>query len=67
MLTGERVVVVSHEAVIKEICWHADPTSLAHGEFANTSISVVHISSSDGRWILETIGDVDHLADDGSP
>lgn len=64
-LTGEQVVVVSHEAVIKEICRHADPTSSVPRKFPNTSISVVHISGSDGRWILEKVGDAEHLTGDG--
>ncbi|CAL4989747.1 unnamed protein product [Urochloa decumbens] len=64
---GEWVVVVSHEMVIKEICRHADPTSSDGRKFPNTSISVVHISGSDGRWILEKLGDVGHLTGDGFP
>ncbi|CAO2147552.1 unnamed protein product [Urochloa humidicola] len=63
---GERVVVVSHEAVIEEICRHADPTSSGGRQIPNTSISVVHVSGSDGRWILEKFGDVGHLNEDGS-
>ncbi|CAL4897000.1 unnamed protein product [Urochloa decumbens] len=63
---GERVVVVTHEAVIKEICRHADATSSGSRQIPNTSISVVHVSGSDGRWILEKFGDVGHLNEDGS-
>uniref|UniRef100_K3ZJU9 Uncharacterized protein n=1 Tax=Setaria italica TaxID=4555 RepID=K3ZJU9_SETIT len=64
---GERVVVVSHEAVIEEICRHADPTISVGKKIPNTSISVVHISGSDGRWILEKFGDAGHLTGDGFP
>uniref|UniRef100_K3ZNX5 Uncharacterized protein n=1 Tax=Setaria italica TaxID=4555 RepID=K3ZNX5_SETIT len=64
---GERVVVVSHEAVIEEICRHADPTISVGRKIPNTSISVVHISGSDGRWILEKFGDAGHLIGDGFP
>jgi hypothetical protein len=47
-----RVVVVTHGAVIEEICWHADPTSPpVRRKFPNTSISIVHISGS-GEWPL---------------
>ncbi|RCV36958.1 hypothetical protein SETIT_8G023900v2 [Setaria italica] len=64
---GERVVVVSHEAVIEEICRHADPTISVGRKIPNTSISVVHISGSDGRWILEKFGDAGHPIGDGFP
>ncbi|CAN6380481.1 unnamed protein product [Urochloa humidicola] len=64
---GERVVVVTHEAVIEEICRYADPTSSCPMEIPNTSISVVHVSGSDGHWILEKVGDAEHLIDGGFP
>ncbi|RCV36953.1 hypothetical protein SETIT_8G023400v2 [Setaria italica] len=64
---GERVVVVSHEAVIEEICRHADPTISVGRKIPNTSISVVHVSGSDSRWILEKFGDAEHLTGDGFP
>ncbi|TKW07704.1 hypothetical protein SEVIR_7G324700v4 [Setaria viridis] len=64
---GERVVIVSHEAVIEEICKHADPTISVGMKIPNTSISVVHVSGSDGRWILEKFGDAGHLTGDGFP
>uniref|UniRef100_K3ZM01 Histidine phosphatase family protein n=1 Tax=Setaria italica TaxID=4555 RepID=K3ZM01_SETIT len=67
LFQGERVVVVSHEAVIEEICRHADPTISVGRKIPNTSISVVHISGSDGRWILEKFGDAGHLIGDGFP
>ncbi|RCV36391.1 hypothetical protein SETIT_7G315000v2 [Setaria italica] len=64
---GERVVIVSHEAVIEEICKHADPTISVGMKIPNTSISVIHVSGSDGRWILEKFGDAGHLTGDGFP
>ncbi|CAN6335591.1 unnamed protein product [Urochloa humidicola] len=62
---GERVVVVSHGAAIEEICRHADPASSARRRIPNTSISVIHISGENHHWILEKLGDVDHLNEDG--
>nr|CAB3462992.1 unnamed protein product [Digitaria exilis] len=61
---GERVIVVSHEEVIQEICRHADPTSSARRKIPNTSITVLHISGPDGHWILEKVGDIGHLNED---
>ncbi|CAN6335590.1 unnamed protein product [Urochloa humidicola] len=62
---GERVVVVSHEAVIEEICRRANPAmSSVHDKIPNTSITVVHVSGSDGRWILDKFGDAAHLNED---
>lgn len=61
LFTGELVVVVSHELVIREICRHADPMVSNGSEIPNASISVVHIFSSDGRWTVEKFGDVEHL------
>ena len=61
MLTGERVVVVTHEEVIQEICRHTDPTSSGRKKIPNTSFSVFHVSDSDGLWILEKVGDIGHL------
>ncbi|KAF8671570.1 hypothetical protein HU200_049890 [Digitaria exilis] len=62
---GERVIVVSHGATIEEICRHADPTSSARRRIPNTSISVIHISGDNHHWILEKLGDVAHLKEDG--
>ncbi|RCV36392.1 hypothetical protein SETIT_7G315100v2 [Setaria italica] len=63
---GERVVVVSHGAAIEEICRHADPTmTLVRRRIPNTSISVIHISGENRHWILEKLGDVGHLDEDG--
>ncbi|KAL6641931.1 hypothetical protein ACP70R_020112 [Stipagrostis hirtigluma subsp. patula] len=62
---GERVIVVSHGATIEEICRHADPSSSVQRRIPNTSVSIVHISGSDGHWVLEKAGDVGHLNDDG--
>nr|CAB3489892.1 unnamed protein product [Digitaria exilis] len=64
---GERVVVVSHEEVIQEICRLADPTSSDRRKIPNTSITIVHISGSDGQWTLEKVGDISHLAEDSFP
>ncbi|CAM0151366.1 unnamed protein product [Urochloa decumbens] len=62
---GERVVVVSHGAAIEEICRHADPTSSVRRRIPNISISVIHISGENRHWILEKLGDVGHLNEDG--
>nr|CAB3491627.1 unnamed protein product [Digitaria exilis] len=64
---GERVVVVSHEEVVQEICRLADPTSSDRRKIPNTSITIVHISGSDGQWTLEKVGDISHLAEDSFP
>nr|CAB3490853.1 unnamed protein product [Digitaria exilis] len=62
---GKRVIVVSHGATIEEICRHADPTSSARRRIPNTSISMIHISGDNHHWILEKLGDVAHLKEDG--
>ncbi|RCV36954.1 hypothetical protein SETIT_8G023500v2 [Setaria italica] len=63
---GERVVVVSHGATIEEICRHANPmTTLVRRRIPNTSISEIHISGENGHWILEKLGDVGHINEDG--
>ncbi|KAL6639887.1 hypothetical protein ACP70R_022482 [Stipagrostis hirtigluma subsp. patula] len=62
---GERVIVVSHGAVIEEICIHADPTSSVREKIDNTSISIIHISCDSLHWILDKFGDVGHLNVDG--
>ncbi|KAF8694262.1 hypothetical protein HU200_038400 [Digitaria exilis] len=64
---GERVVVVSHEEVIQEICRLADPTSSDRRKIPNTSITSVHMSGSDGQWTLEKVGAISHLAEDSFP
>ncbi|KAG2606231.1 phosphoglycerate mutase-like protein 4 [Panicum virgatum] len=64
---GERVVVVTHEEVIQELCRHANPTTSVRRNIPNTSISIFHVSGSDGRWILEKVGDVGHLNEDSFP
>ena len=61
------MVVVTHEEVIQEICRHADPTSSGRRKIPNTSISVFHVSGSDGHWILEKVGDIGHLNEDSFP
>ncbi|KAL6592643.1 hypothetical protein ACP70R_042734 [Stipagrostis hirtigluma subsp. patula] len=62
---GGRVIVVSHGAVIEEICIHADPTSSVREKIGNTSISIIHISGDNRHWILDKFGDVGHLNVDG--
>ncbi|KAJ1274103.1 hypothetical protein BS78_05G036900 [Paspalum vaginatum] len=65
---GERVVVVSHEAAIMELCRHTDPPdSPIVREIPNTSLNDFYISSLTGQWILDNCADVKHLEEDGRP
>lgn len=67
-LTGKRVVVVSHEVAIMELCRHTDkPDSYITREIPNVSLNIFHISGLTGEWILKGFGDIDHLKKEGVP
>ncbi|XP_011039205.1 PREDICTED: phosphoglycerate mutase-like protein 4 [Populus euphratica] len=62
--TGERVVVVTHGGVIRELYQRACPNGKSGGRVLNTSINIFHISDGD-RWTIKTWGDVSHLNETG--
>ena len=66
LLTGERVIVVSHGGTIRELYRHASPTRPLHGKIHNTSVSVILVSGTTGRCIVKTCGDVSHLQEAGA-
>lgn len=62
---GERVVVVTHGGVLRELYERAAPTGSINGKIQNTSVNVFHISDSGGQWIIKTWGDISHLQETG--
>ncbi|XP_010907875.1 phosphoglycerate mutase-like protein 4 [Elaeis guineensis] len=62
---GERVVVVTHGGVLRELHKRAVPTGSIKGKIHNTSVNVFHISDSGGHWIIKTWGDISHLQETG--
>ncbi|CAO2207026.1 unnamed protein product [Urochloa humidicola] len=62
---GERVIVVSHGGTIRELYRHASPTRPIQGKIHNTSVSVILVSSTTGRCIVKTVGDISHLQEMG--
>jgi hypothetical protein len=65
LLTGERVILVSHGGTIRELYRHASPMRPLHGKIHNTSVSVFLVSSITGRCIVKMCGDISHLQDTG--
>eukprot|EP00262_Sarcandra_glabra_P010477 TRINITY_DN2575_c0_g3_i2.p1 TRINITY_DN2575_c0_g3~~TRINITY_DN2575_c0_g3_i2.p1 ORF type:complete len:249 (-),score=38.07 TRINITY_DN2575_c0_g3_i2:394-1140(-) len=61
---GERVVVVTHGAVIETLFKRADLRGLYQGKVMNTSVNILHLFDS-GNWIVKTWGDVSHLGGTG--
>ncbi|CAK9166454.1 unnamed protein product [Ilex paraguariensis] len=56
---GERVVVVTHRGVIRALYKWASLVGRSAGKILSTSISKFHFS--DGKWTLQSWGDVNHL------
>ncbi|EPS74056.1 phosphoglycerate mutase, partial [Genlisea aurea] len=60
---GERIAVVSHGAAMETLHRRGAPTggsSSGGTKIVNTSVNVLHVSPN-GRWSIESWGDVSHL------
>ncbi|XP_020083226.1 phosphoglycerate mutase-like protein 4 isoform X2 [Ananas comosus] len=62
---GERVIVVTHGGVLRELYRRANPGAPRGGTIHNTSVNVFHISDPGDPWIIKNWGDVSHLKDTG--
>ncbi|WOK92204.1 phosphoglycerate mutase-like protein 4 [Canna indica] len=61
---GERVIVVTHGGLLRELYKHAVSANTTEGKVHNTSINVFLISE-DGNWTIKTWGDIRHLSEIG--
>ncbi|BBH06149.1 Phosphoglycerate mutase family protein [Prunus dulcis] len=62
---GERVVVVSHGAVIETLDKQASPDGRSVRYVLNASVNIFHVYD-DGKWTIKSWGDVSHLNQTGS-
>lgn len=62
---GERVIVVSHGGVLRQLYGRASPMGSLDGKIQNTSVNVFHISDTGDDWIIKTWGDISHLQEVG--
>ncbi|KAJ0975971.1 hypothetical protein J5N97_017936 [Dioscorea zingiberensis] len=59
--SGDRVIVVTHGGVLRELYKRASPNSkFPNGTILNTSVNVIHISEN-GEWSIKSWGDISHL------
>ncbi|CAL9026805.1 unnamed protein product [Prunus brigantina] len=61
---GERVVVVSHGAVIETLDKQASPDGRSVRYVLNASVNIFHVYD-DGKWTIKSWGDVSHLNQTG--
>ena len=59
LISGERVVVVTHGGVIRALHKRASPNQRA-GKILNTSVNIFHLCDGD-KWVIKAWGDVSHL------
>uniref|UniRef100_A0A1D1Y9U5 Putative phosphoglycerate mutase GpmB n=1 Tax=Anthurium amnicola TaxID=1678845 RepID=A0A1D1Y9U5_9ARAE len=64
---GERILVVTHGGVLRELYKQAVPGWSGDLKVLNTSVNVFHICDSENCWTLETWGDISHLHGTGFP
>ncbi|VVA09539.1 Hypothetical predicted protein [Prunus dulcis] len=62
---AERVVVVSHGAVIETLDKQASPDGRSVRYVLNASVNIFHVYD-DGKWTIKSWGDVSHLNQTGS-
>lgn len=63
-VSGERVIVLTHGGVLRELHKHAVSGRSSDGRIHNTSVNVFLISES-GNWTIKTWGDISHLHEIG--
>ncbi|URE14573.1 PGAM [Musa troglodytarum] len=61
---GERVIVLTHGGVLRELHKHAVSGRSSDGMIHNTAVNVFLISES-GNWTIKTWGDISHLHEIG--
>ena len=64
LISGERVVVVTHGGFIRSLYRWACPNGRPAGKINNTSVNVFHWYGED-KWTLKLWGDVSHLGQTG--
>ncbi|ONK74212.1 uncharacterized protein A4U43_C03F3950 [Asparagus officinalis] len=62
---GERVIVVTHGGVTRELYRRARPNCSPHGRIQNTAMSIFLVSENGENWMLKVWGDVSHLEEIG--
>lgn len=66
LLSGERVIMVSHGGTIRGLYRHArSPMKPLGGKIHNRSVSVILVSGATGRCIVKMVGDISHLQETG--
>ncbi|RRT71752.1 hypothetical protein B296_00027142 [Ensete ventricosum] len=63
-ISGERVIVLTHGGVLRELHRRAVSGRSSDGRIHNTSVNVFLISES-GNWTIKTWGDISHLDEIG--
>lgn len=61
---GERVIIVTHGGVLRELHGHSVSAQTKDGKIHNTSVNVFLISEG-GDWTIKTWGDISHLQEVG--
>ncbi|KAG6488726.1 phosphoglycerate mutase-like protein 4 [Zingiber officinale] len=61
---GERVIIVTHGGVLRELHGHAVSAQSKDGKIHNTSVNVFLVSEC-GDWTVKTWGDISHLQEVG--
>ncbi|XP_020575584.1 phosphoglycerate mutase-like protein 4 [Phalaenopsis equestris] len=63
---GERIIVVTHGGVLRELYRRARPMGPLNGHIKNTSVNVIHIHEDGQKWTIKKWGDVSHLQQVGA-
>ncbi|XP_048226833.1 phosphoglycerate mutase-like protein 4 [Ricinus communis] len=64
MVTGQRVIVVTHGGVVRAFHKYAAPAEELPGKIKNTSINIFPMAGED-KWTIKTWGDIRHLSNIG--
>ncbi|PKU65967.1 putative phosphoglycerate mutase [Dendrobium catenatum] len=63
---GERIIVVTHGGLLRELYRRACPMEPLNGKIMNTAVSVIHIHENGQNWTIKKWGDVSHLEEVGA-
>ncbi|PKA56118.1 putative phosphoglycerate mutase [Apostasia shenzhenica] len=63
---GERVIIVTHGGVLRELYRRASSMASPEGKIKNASVNIIHISENCRNWSIHKWGDVSHLEETGA-